>query len=188
MKLRDPRARARWRAFVWRARLALVDERSSVRRGLLADLEAHVAEALSREALDLTEAERLERALARVGDPAHFLRPLLDDASRAYAMRRARGRPIAVGAAAVASAITGTGLTAFGVNALLSPQRAGLFQLGPYEYQIRLLGGSSAGESLGAPWLAMASIGAGAALLWVAGAAALRVCAALQFREARDGE
>ena len=38
----------------------------------------------------------------------------------------------------------------FGVNALISPQRVGLFELSPYDYQIRVLGGGSGGEPLGA--------------------------------------
>jgi hypothetical protein len=159
-----------------------------VQRGLVADLEAHVAEALAREAPDLSEAERLEQALARVGDPVHFLRPLLEDASRAAAIRRARGRPFASGAAALVSALGGAPLIVFGVNALISPQRVGLFELSPYAYQIRVLGGGSGGEPLGAPWLAIAIIGAGTALLWLFWRNALRVFAALQFRRTKDAD
>lgn len=188
MTLNDPQARARWRAFLWRARLTLLDARPSLRRSLLADLKAHVAEAMAREASDLGEAERLERALARVGDPVRFLRPVLDDASRSSAARRERRRPFGSAATALFSAVFGAGLVAFGANALICPRGAGLFQLGPYEYQIRLFCGASGGAALGAPWLAIACVGAGAALLWVCWRSVLRVAAAFMVRGARNGE
>ncbi|HEX8232252.1 MAG TPA: hypothetical protein VF559_02760 [Caulobacteraceae bacterium] len=186
MNLNDPRARARWRAFEHRARLALVDARPSVRRSLLADLRAHVTEALAREAPEVSEAERIERVLVRVGDPVRFLRPLLEDASRATAARRERVRPFAMAATTILSAALGIAFIAFGGGALACPRGVGLFQFGADEYQIRLFCGASAGAPLGAPWLPIASIVAGALLLGLCWRSALRVQAALLLRRSAD--
>lgn len=186
MNLSDPRARARWRAFEHRARLALVDAHRTVRRSLISDLRAHVTEALAREPAEGNEAERLERVLIRVGDPVQFLRPLLEDASRLTATRRKRLRPFGMAAAALLSGALGVGLTVFGGAALACPRSVGLFQVGADQYQVRLLCGVTAGAPLGAPWLPIASLAVGALLLALCWRNALRVQAALLLRRIAD--
>ena len=186
MKLVDPRARARWRAFKKRALLASMDVPASVRRSLLADLEAHAAEALSREQPGVGELEAIERVLARIGDPVRFLRPVLEETSRSTAARRRRRWPLATMAAALLAAAGAVALIGFGGNALLCPGSVGLFHLGSDEFQIRLLCGPQAGAPIGAPWLAIAFIVMVALLAAWAWSRVRRVHAALLLKRSDD--
>lgn len=73
----DPAAKARWDDYNARV-TRLVERAGSEAAGLDLDLRSHLAESFAAETG--TEAERLERAITRLGDPADYLRPLLSDA------------------------------------------------------------------------------------------------------------
>ncbi len=182
MKLTDPLAKALWGRFKWRAQLLLSDSPPSLRHSLLVDLDAHVAEAMSREDARLAEFERLKGALERTGDPAQFLRPVLMKSQDHASSRSKPIRLVALALSAVAFAFPGIFFLLWGVGGALHPQGVGLFRLGPDEYQMRLLGFASNGSPLGAPWLALCAACFGIALLWWGWRQALRIWSALLLR------
>lgn len=180
MNLRTRQARRRWRAFMWRAQLALLDVRAVLRCEVLRDLEAHVVEALARQDTQGSEAERLESALRRVGDPMRVLRPLLEQTRAAPRLRGAR--LFAAAAAALGAAALGAALVYLGVASLIRPENVGLFYLGGDTYQVRLSGAAEIGAPLAAPWFSLLSGAIGGCLLWVGRRQALRVVAAVMLK------
>ena len=65
----------------------------------------------------------------------------------------------------VVTAVAGGAVALAALNSLLRPDRAGLFQTGADDYQLRILGfGPGTGEQLLAPWMAVALVALGLAL------------------------
>ncbi len=178
---KDARARRTWRLYFLKAEAVLSPLSASVRRELINDLKSHVREILMHQPLAGDENTRLLAALDRVGSPKEFVAPLLADAvfrappkngslsmvGRTLSLYAARGTFHLVRAVGLVAAWTTgivVGIAAF--NSLVRPDRAGLFQLSEDEYQLRVLGlGSSAGEQLLQPWMAVVLIAVGLALI-----------------------
>ena len=183
----DPAARRRWDSY-----FAEVDRFLS--RGgadaadLRGDLEAHVADSMA-VAPDGSELERLDAALARLGRPIDFLRPMLADelierGTRTYSpITIARGLTHAVmaGSRRAAVALTfGIGyllLAIFTTMALLKPlwgEHVGLFRHADGTISAGIVANTAgASELLG--WWSIPIALALAALLYVALAKGLRV-------------
>jgi hypothetical protein len=150
----------------------------AARRDILSDLDAHIHEALQH-AQGEDEFARVTEALKRVGDPREFLAPLIaeavfrrprpsNDAALAWqaillgAQRGVRDLARVIGALALGA--FGTAAIILCIARLLAPTRAGVFQIGVDEIQVRLLGGMGAvGVQLLPTW--------GALLLGVVGVA-----------------
>ena len=75
--LSDRRARLAWRLYFMRAESALAATPKATRQELLVDLRSYIGELMANDAESITERARLKSALQRVGDPKHFLSPLL---------------------------------------------------------------------------------------------------------------
>jgi hypothetical protein len=178
---KDPRARRAWRLYFLKAEAVLTPLSASVRRELIDDLKAHVADILANEQLAGDEPVRLAAALQRVGDPKEFLAPLLAEAVfrappqhgslamtyRTLSLYAGRGAAYMVRAVGlVLAAAAGVSVAIAALNSLIRPDRAGLFFVEPDTYQLRILGLSpGAGEQLLAPWMAVLLIGLGIALI-----------------------
>lgn len=173
----EPKARDAWRQFRFRVELMLSSVSGGVRRDLLEDLTAHVRDLVALGPDGASEHERLQAALERMGDPREFLAPLVGDAifrdprrdvgfgqaGRAMLSLLTRGWRLAWrSASALLAALLGAlaALVAFG--SLLDPQAVGLFQLGPDDIQLRLLGGQR-GIALFTPWFAIGLLALAAA-------------------------
>ena len=173
----DPRARGAWRHFSRQVESMLGSASPDARRELLDDLAAHVRDMVAHDPDGVSEYERLQAALDRMGDPREFLAPLLDDAilrdrredvgagqvRRATLSRVSRLWRFAWHSASTLLAVF-LGATAILVafGSLLSPDGVGLFGLGPDDIQLRLLGGQG-GVPLFAPWFAIALVALAAA-------------------------
>ena len=185
---KDTRARRAWSLYFLKAEAVLSPLSASVRRELIDDLKSHTLDILANEAAELDEFTRLTTALNRLGHPKEFLAPILAEAVfrapaqngnlgmfyqtlRLYAARGTLNLLRAVGL--VTAGMAGLAVSVAALNSLLRPDRAGLFLQGGDEYQLRVLGlGTSGGEQLLAPWMAVAMIVIGLALLaWSARAA-----------------
>lgn len=185
---KDARARRAWRLYFLRAEAAMSPLSSSVRRDLIDDLQAHVRDVLANDRTQGDEFARLQAALARVGNPKEFLAPLVAEAvfrappqhgSLAMAYRTvtlyaSRGTSYflrALGLVLAAAAGVVLALAAF--SSLLRPDRAGLFQIGNDEYQLRVFGfAPGTGEQLLASWMAVIIIAIGIVVVaWTARAA-----------------
>ncbi|MBP6013450.1 MAG: hypothetical protein KBA31_14590 [Alphaproteobacteria bacterium] len=178
---KDARARRAWRLYFLKAEAVLTPLAASVRIELIDDLKSHVRDILENETSTVDEFARLTAALDRVGSPKEFLAPLLADAvfrapakhgslSMAYRTLRlnaARGTSYlmrTIGLVLTGAAGLAVGLAA--LNSLFRPDRAGLFLLDNDEYQLRVLGlGASSGEQVLVPWMAIALIAIGLALI-----------------------
>ena len=178
---KDTRARRAWSLYFLKAEAVLSPLSASVRRELIDDLKSHTLDILANEAAELDEFTRLTTALNRLGHPKEFLAPILAEAVfrapaqngnlsmfyqtlRLYAARGTLNLLRAVGL--VTAGMAGLAVSVAALNSLLRPDRAGLFLQGGDEYQLRVLGlGTSGGEQLLAPWMAVAMIVIGLALL-----------------------
>jgi hypothetical protein len=178
----DPRARRAWRHFRLRVELMLSSVSSGVRRELLDDLAAHVRDRVAHDRDGAGEHERLKAALDRMGDPREFLAPLIGEAifrdprrdlgfgqaGRALLSLLSRGWLLAWRSAAVLFAALLSALAVLvAAGSLLEPAAVGLFQLGPDEFQLRLLGGRG-GTPFLAPWLAIGLLALAAASMAMA--------------------
>ena len=178
---KDARARRAWSLYFLKAEAVLSPLSAGVRRELIADLKAHVADILANEPLAGDELARLNAALERVGNPKEFLAPLVVDAVfkapptfgglgmtlRTMSLYAERGTTYflrAFGLFLVAAA--GFCLSLASLNSLFRPHSAGLFQLGGDELQLRVLGlGTTGGHQLLEPWMAALLILIGIALI-----------------------
>lgn len=155
----DPKSRRAFLLFKLRTGLMLGGVSAAARRQLMEDLSAHLVDLVAHDNPATPEFERVSAAIARIGDPAEFLAPLIADAvldQRAsqrtgwrvvwYAMVRGGSR-LAVALAIIAAIAVGGGLCLAAMGSFINPQRIGFFQLSDDLYQIRLLGLSSDGEA-----------------------------------------
>lgn len=179
----DPHSRRAWRRFHLRAELMLGGVAADIRRQLLEDLSAHVRDTVEHAPKDVPEFERVEAALARIGEPREFIAPLLADAILdakrrvgAHAGWRAMlhsaglgGKYLLRSASIVATAIVGALMVGVAIGGVLRPDLIGVFRLGRDEIQLRLFGLSGdAGTPVLYPWLGFAFGAGGALLLWLA--------------------
>ena len=178
---KDTRARRAWNLYFLKAEAVLSPLSAPVRRELIDDLKSHARDILTNDASEGDEFARVSAALDRVGNPKEFLAPLLAEAVfrapaqhgsfgmayRTLSLYAARGTSYllrAIGLVLTAAAGLAIGLAA--LNSLFRPDRAGLFLLDRDEYQLRVLGlSATGGEQLLAPWIAVALIALGLALL-----------------------
>jgi hypothetical protein len=166
----EPKARRAWRQFRFRADLMLSSVSAGVRRELLEELAAHVRDLVANDHGGVSEYDKLRTALERIGDPREFLTPLIGDAifrapsrdvglpqaARAMLSLLSRGWRLGWRAAsALLAALVGGLATLVGVGSLIDPAAVGLFQTGPDDFHLRLLGGQG-GTPLLAPWFAIA--------------------------------
>ena len=171
---KDPEARRAWRRFRLRAEIMLGAVSPKVRRELIDELAMHVREIVEHTS-EGGEADRVNAALARVGDPMDFLTPLVGDAvlrqphqnvGAAQAWRvvfaaAAHGSAMAANAAWIAvMAFVASMMFLVSLGSLVRPENIGLFLIGPDDYQLRLLGGDG-GTPVFAPWLGLALLCAG---------------------------
>lgn len=77
---KDARAKRAWLLYFLKVEAVLSPLAGPVRRELIQDLKAHVQELLASERLEGDELQRLNAALARVGNPKEFLAPLVAEA------------------------------------------------------------------------------------------------------------
>lgn len=161
---KDARARRAWLLYFLRAEAVLSPLAGPVRRELIADLKAHVQDVLANERLEGDELQRLNAALARVGNPKEFLAPLVAEAvfrapprygdtgmaMRTLSLYAARGTSYFLRATGLVLAAAGGACVALAsLNSFLRPASAGLFLVGADEYSLRLLGlGERSGEQL----------------------------------------
>ena len=179
---KDTRARRAWNLYFLKAEAVLSPLAAPVRKELIGDLQAHVQDILANEKTGGDEFVRLQAALDRVGNPREFLAPLLADAVfkappqhgsfamtyRILSLYASRGTSYLFRTLGLLlAAASGLVVALAALNSLLRPDRAGLFHRGEDEYQVRVMGfGDAGGEQLLAPWMAVALIAIGAALLW----------------------
>lgn len=176
----------RWKAYFAQVDrlLALAGDDADELRG---ELQAHLADSFAAGDRHLPELARLEAAIARLGDPAQYLRPLVADALLDRGTRSYDPRPIARGlyhgfragsARALVAATFGLGyalLAAFSAMALLKPvwgDHVGLFRRGDGGISFGIVADPGGHELLGA-WIVPIAL-AVAALLYVALTRALR--------------
>lgn len=178
----DARARRAWNLYFLKAEAVLLPLAAPVRKELIGDLQAHVRDILANEKIAGDEFARLQAALDRVGNPKEFLAPLLADAvfkappqhgsfsmtTRALSLYASRGTSYLIRTLGLlAAAASGFVVALAALNSLVRPDHAGLFRIGEDEYQLRVMGlGDIGGEQLLAPWMAVALIAIGAAVLW----------------------
>ena len=168
---KDPRARRACLLYFLKAEAVLSPLASSVRRELIEDLKAHVRDVIANERSEADEFQRVNAALARVGNPKEFLTPLVAEAvfrapprygdtgmaMRTLSLYAARGASYFLRAMGlVLAAASGVCVALASANSLLRPESAGLFLVGDDEVSLRLLGlGESVGEQLLEPWTAL---------------------------------
>jgi hypothetical protein len=178
---KDARARRAWLLYFLRAEAVLSPLAAPVRRELIADLKAHVQDLLANERLDGDELQRLNAALARVGNPKEFLAPLVAEAvfrapprygdagmaMRTLSLYAARGTSYFLRALGlVLAAAAGACVMLASLNSILRPASAGLFLVGEDEYSLRLFGlGKTSGLQLLEPWMAALLIVLGLAVV-----------------------
>lgn len=184
----DIEAERTWRRYRLRAELILGAVSRDIRRQLIEDLTAHVRESVAQDACDLPEAERVRNALARLGDPADFVAPLIADAVVKAPPRAGSGWRAALAAVAIGGARAGRAAVALGtagigalmgilsIGNIVAPDRIGVFRLSADDFQVRLLGlAEGGGDPVLAPWLGLAVGALGAVLMWRAASAAQRL-------------
>jgi len=127
---------------------------AKVRRDLEAGLDEHLLEVFEHSPAG-DEHDRLKAALERLGDPRDFLSPLIGDAllklgnnrngpsallSNMLALAGSGARTMAVLSLNLFLGASGFVMTVFSLTVTFRPGRAGVFQIGPDSYQIRIVG------------------------------------------------
>lgn len=171
---KDPAARRAWRHFRLRAEMMLGSVSPKVRRELIDELAMHVRDIVEHSP-EGDEAERVNAALARVGDPLDFLTPLVGEAVlrqphqnvgasqawRVIFVTAANGSALAASAVWIAvMALFAAMMLLVSLGSLVRPENIGLFLIGADDYQLRLLGGVG-GTPVFAPWLGLMMLCAG---------------------------
>lgn len=174
----DPKSRHSYRLFRLRAELMLSGVARGVRRQLMEDLTAHLAELVAHADPSLPESVRVDAAIARIGDPREFLAPLVADAVLSASAQRTGWRTVAYAALrggrrlgeAVSIALSfsvGASLSIAAAGAFIVPQRIGLFYISGDEYQLRLFGlAGNEGTPVLYPWFSLSGVIIGAALIY----------------------